>query len=147
MTWQLTCCRFPHWHQINSFSVPHHLLGWACHLAVGWNVTWLLWLIIQEGLWDMQQKKCDEFQSCQVTLRYFQEPHWFPMGLPEISRVTWQLIPTGILSSNALLLDNNDGNTGDNNFKNNSSTKPFQSLKPLSIVSWGVIDDKWKWCK
>ena len=22
---------------------------------------------------------------------YFQEPHWLPMGLPEISRVTWQV--------------------------------------------------------
>ena len=29
--------------------------------------------------------------TCQVTLGYFWEPHWKSMGLPEISRVTWQV--------------------------------------------------------
>ena len=26
-------------------------------------------------------------------LRYFQKPHWFSMGLLEISKVTWQVCP------------------------------------------------------
>ena len=26
---------------------------------------------------------------------YFQEPHWKPMGLPQISRVTWQVLQSG----------------------------------------------------
>ena len=29
--------------------------------------------------------------SCQGYPGYFQEPHWISMGLPEISRVTWQV--------------------------------------------------------
>ena len=35
--------------------------------------------------------KCDvpSQHTCQVYPEYFREPHWFPMGFPEISRVTW----------------------------------------------------------
>ena len=54
----------------------------------------------------------DEFlHTCQGYPEYFREPHWFSMGLPEISRVTWQVClwccwSNKVLKSSAIHLRN-----------------------------------------
>ena len=59
-------------------------------LVICWNVHWHFYII--PWLWY-----CTDYSYLSSYPGYFREPHWFSMGLLEISRVTWQvwLLSTG----------------------------------------------------
>ena len=66
---------------------------------------------------------------------YFQEPHWFSMGLPKISRVTL----TGVLSLSAAFKSNHA-------FDDQVSILQLSSMQPKGVFFREIysIDDHWQ---
>ena len=70
-------------------TINMRVTSWGSHAYIDYKLIHNISMRMSANIHSLT--KTVFYHTCQGYPGYFQEPHWKSMGLPEISRVTWQL--------------------------------------------------------